>query len=247
MEMVQEIEYDEVVQCDHSYDKRCHTTYVTNYESQQEEECEENFRKNCFIDYEQFAFNETVEICRTHLKKNCYEKGPEICRTEYESECWTTHEVHNVTDDVVSCETVTEKICEPVTSGYTTEIKCSEWPREVCTITPTFVPKYTPVTGCDKIPVTICAPAGCKVEPGEPHCYNKTQTVVQDKPKEECSLEPQRTCKHVTKLVPKLEPTEECVDVPKEVCSRSRTNPRPVKKPVIKKWCYTPTEESGLA
>merc|ERR1711936_1437948 len=33
-------------------DTRCHTTYVTNYESQQEEECEENFRKNCFIDYE---------------------------------------------------------------------------------------------------------------------------------------------------------------------------------------------------
>ena len=25
------IEHDEVVQCDHSYDKRCHTTYVTNY------------------------------------------------------------------------------------------------------------------------------------------------------------------------------------------------------------------------
>merc|ERR1711872_912261 len=45
VEMVEETEYDEVVQCDHSYDRRCHTTYVTNYESQQEEECEENFRK----------------------------------------------------------------------------------------------------------------------------------------------------------------------------------------------------------
>merc|ERR1711970_1393836 len=48
VEMVEETEYDDVVQCDHSYDKRCHTTYVTNYESQQEEECEENFRKSCF-------------------------------------------------------------------------------------------------------------------------------------------------------------------------------------------------------
>merc|ERR1711931_16433 len=47
VEMVEETEYDDVVQCDHSYDKRCHTTYVTNYESQQEEDCEENFRKNC--------------------------------------------------------------------------------------------------------------------------------------------------------------------------------------------------------
>merc|ERR1719260_639666 len=34
VEMVEETEYDDVVQCDHSYDKRCHTTYVTNYESQ---------------------------------------------------------------------------------------------------------------------------------------------------------------------------------------------------------------------
>merc|ERR1711936_560244 len=76
--------------------------------------------------------------------------------------------------------------------------------------------------------------------------YDKTQTVVQDAPKEQCTLEPQRTCKHVTKLVPKLEPTEECVDVPKEVCTRSRTNPRKVKKPVVKKWCYEVTPESGL-
>merc|ERR1711892_709199 len=55
VEMVEETEYDDVEQCDHSYDKRCHTTYVTNYESQQEEECEENYRKNCFIEYEQIA------------------------------------------------------------------------------------------------------------------------------------------------------------------------------------------------
>merc|ERR1712107_65249 len=85
------------------------------------------------------------------------------------------------------------------------------------------------------------------LQAGPEECYDKTQTVVQDAPKEQCTLEPQRTCKHVTKLVPKLEPTDECVDVPKEVCTRSRTNPRKVKKPVVKKWCYVPTEESGLA
>merc|ERR1712080_396179 len=38
VEMIEEIEYDDVVQCDHSYDRRCHTTYVTQYESQQEED-----------------------------------------------------------------------------------------------------------------------------------------------------------------------------------------------------------------
>merc|ERR1712156_138955 len=123
VEMIEEIEYDDVVQCDHSYDRRCHTTYVTQYESQQEEECEENFRKSCFIEYEQIAFNETAEICRTPLVKDCDVQGPEICRTEYESECWTKQEVHEV-----------EEKCEDETSGYTTNTKCSKWPREVCSV-----------------------------------------------------------------------------------------------------------------
>jgi len=247
VEMVEETEYDDVVQCDHSYDKRCHTTYTTNYESQQEEECEENYRKNCFIEYETIAFNETVQVCRTPLVKDCDVQGPEVCRTEYESECWTKQEVHDVTDDVVDCETVVEEKCEDETSGYTTNTKCSKWPKEVCKVSKKQVKKYTPITGCTKEPRELCAPAGCGFKEGAEECYDKTQTVVQDAPKEQCSLEPQRTCKHVTKLVPKLEPTEECVDVPKEVCTRSRTNPRKVKKPVVKKWCYVPTEESGLA
>jgi len=245
--MVEETEYDDVVQCDHSYDKRCHTTYVTNYESQQEEECEENFRKSCFIEYEQIAFNETVAVCRTPLVKDCDVQGPEICRTEYESECWTKQEVHDVEDDVVECETIQDEKCEDETSGYTTFTKCSKWPREVCNVQKKAVKKYTPITGCTKEPRELCAPAGCGFKEGAEECYEKTQTVVQDAPKEECSLEPQRTCAHVTKLVPKLEPTEECVDVPKEVCTRSKSNPRKVKKPVVKKWCYVPSEESGLA
>jgi len=247
VEMVEETEYDDVVQCDHSYDRRCHTTYVTNYESQQEEECEENFRKNCFINYEKIAFNETVQVCRTPLVKDCDVQGPEICRTEYESECWTKQEEHDVEDDVVECETVQDEKCADETSGYTTFTKCSKWPREVCSVQKKNVKKYTPITGCTKEPRELCAPAGCGFKEGAEVCYDKTQTVVQDAPKEECSLEPQRTCAHVTKLVPKLEPTEECVDVPKEVCTRSKSNPRKVKKPVVKKWCYVPTEESGLA
>ena len=56
--IVEQTEYDEVVTCDHSYDQRCHTSYITNYESQQEEECEENFRKTCFIEYEKVKKNQ---------------------------------------------------------------------------------------------------------------------------------------------------------------------------------------------
>ena len=55
--------------------------------------------------------------------------GPEICRTEYESECTTSQEVHDVEDDVVECRTEVEEKCEDETSGYTTNTKCSKWPK----------------------------------------------------------------------------------------------------------------------
>ena len=84
------------------------------------------------------------------------------------------------------------------------------------------------------------------VSPLYQECYETTKTIASEKPEEECSLEPSQACKHVTRLVPELRPTESCVDVPKEVCVRSQANPRKVAKPVVKKWCYTPTAESGL-
>jgi len=247
VEMVEETEYDEVMQCDHSYDRRCHNTYVTDYEPQQEEECEENYRKNCFITYEAIAFKEPVEICRTPLIKDCDVTGPEICRTEYESECWTKQEEHEVEDDVVECTTEKESKCEDETIGYTTQTKCSEWPREVCTVQTKTNKKYTPVTGCTKEPRELCAPAGCGFREGPQVCHSEEKTIIAEKPVEECTLEPQRSCSSVTKLVPKLSPTQECVDVPKEVCTRSKSNPRKVRKPIVKKWCYVPSEESGLA
>merc|ERR1711963_887496 len=151
------------------------------------------------------AFNETVEVCREQLEKDCDIQGPEICRTEYESECWTTQEEHEV-----------EEKCEPLTSGYTTSSKCSKWTKEVCSVSKKPVTKYTPITGCTKEPIELCAPAGCGFKPGQKKCYDKTQTVVQDAPKENCNLEPQRTCKHVTKLVPKLTPTESVLMSPRK-------------------------------
>ena len=69
IETVEEIEYDEVEQRDHSYDLKCHTTYVTEYESQQEEECKDNFKKSCEITYSPSALNVTVEVCMQPLVK----------------------------------------------------------------------------------------------------------------------------------------------------------------------------------
>ena len=204
----------------------------------QEEECEENYVKKCFIEYSKHAVNVTVNICRTPLVKDCDSDGEEICRTEYESECVTRQEEHDVQDDVVECRTEVEEKCEDETSGYTTNTKCSKWPREVCDVSKKNVKKFTPITQCDKVPVTLCGPAGCGFKPGVEECHDQVQTVVGDNPEETCTLDPQTTCKHVTKLVPALKEVEKCFDVPKEICVRQEVNPRKVKVPVVKKWCY---------
>ena len=64
-------------------------------------------------------------------------------------------------DDIVSCETVVEEKCEDETSGYTTNTKCSKWPREVCSVRRAVVRKVSPLTQCRKEPRQFCAPAGC--------------------------------------------------------------------------------------
>ena len=56
-------------ECNHSYDKKCHTSYSTEYETQQEEECDDNYKKDCDITYSPHAENVTVRVCMTPLVK----------------------------------------------------------------------------------------------------------------------------------------------------------------------------------
>jgi len=243
--MITEMEYDTEINCKHSYSEKCHTTYTTDYEPNQEEECVEFFKKNCFISYKNVAFREKVEFCRTPLI--CDGEGPEECRTVYEFQCETRYEEHDVEEDAVNCKTIQEEKCEDVTDGYTTEEKCTSWPKQVCSTEKAKAKKYSPETRCKTVPQELCGPASCILKPGPKECIPRIQTVVSERPEETCNLEPQKECKHVTKLVPHLQPREECVDIPKEVCARNRINPRKITRPVVKKWCYVPTAESGLA
>jgi len=246
--MVEETVWEDHETCDHSYDERCHTTYTTTYSTVQEEECDEVFRKICYIEMVDIATNVTTNVCKKPLVKDCGDDVPkeEICRTEYQSECWSKQIPHEVEDDIVSCETVEEEKCEDITEGYQTTQQCQKWPRQKCTKETKTVTKYTTMTGCNKEPTELCAPRNCGWREGPEECHDITKTVVSEKPQEECTIEPQRQCKHVTKLVPQLQEVKECTNVPKEICTRSRQNPKKVKKPVIKNWCYTPSEESGL-
>ena len=107
VELEEETIYDETVECHHSYDKRCSTSYVTTYSAQQEEECEENYKKNCFIEYGVNAYEADVEICVEPLVKDCDVEGPVVCNTEYQSECQTVFHQHDVEDDVVEPENKT--------------------------------------------------------------------------------------------------------------------------------------------
>jgi len=246
--MVEETVWEDHETCDHSYDKRCHKSYTTTYSAVQEEECDEVFRKICYIEMVDIATNVTTNVCRRPLVKDCNPSDDRetICRTEYQSECWSKQIPHEVEDDVVSCKTVDEVKCEEETVGYQTKNNCKSWPKQECSLSKKTVTKYTTMTGCHKEPTELCAPAGCGYKEGPEECHDVTKTVISEKPEEECIIEPQKQCKHVTKLVPQLQEVEECVDVPKEICTRSRTNPKKVKKPVIKNWCYEPSEEAGL-
>ena len=99
--MVEETVFDEIVTCDHSYDKKCLTSYITQYEPFQVEECGEQFKKSCFIKTEKKSVTEVVEVCRTPMVKDCDTEGEEVCHTVYESECWTRHHHHEVRQGVV--------------------------------------------------------------------------------------------------------------------------------------------------
>merc|ERR1740123_2854482 len=58
---------------------------------------------------------------------------------------------------------------------------------------------------------------------------------------EMCDLNPQKTCRLQTKLVPQLAPKHECTIVPKETCLLKFSQPRQVPKPLQTRWCLDPT------
>ena len=58
-----------------------------------------------------------------------------------------------------------------------------------------------------------------------------------------CDLNPQKTCRFQTKLVPKLKPTHECTVIPQEICQLKFDSAREEVKPFMSKWCIDPNEE----
>ena len=101
-------------------------------------------------------------------------------------------------------------------------------------------------TSCEKLPVEICG-AGCVVEEGPEECHEKQIDSLVDVPEEMCDLNPQKTCRLVTKLVPSLDPKRECTTVPKETCSLRFSQPSLQSKPLRTEWCLDEEGETQAA
>jgi len=241
--MREETVYDEVMTCHHSYDERCHDSYITTYEPHQEEECDEKFRKVCTIWYEEKAISELVEECTTPVVSECEEsERKEDCRTVYDTICDTRQVGYEVEEDFPNCTTVNMEKCEDVTIGLKTERRCEVWPTQRCSVDTKKVQHSSPNTQCRKEPRTLCSPGDCPHKTGPVQCLEKMKTVMVETPQEQCDLEPQKICTTATKMIPQLKRSKECVDVPKEVCAMSRVNPTLKTVPFIQNWCFKPEE-----
>ena len=126
--MEERMEYEEVMECNHSYDRRCFTSLATTFtptqvlmkiqlkeilrSTLQEEECRENYLKECFITNTAAAENITVSVCRKPLVKDCdLESDDQTCSTQYEAECVTSQHVHLVGMDKVNRKHINRYNC----------------------------------------------------------------------------------------------------------------------------------------
>merc|ERR1712029_142598 len=161
----------------------------------------------------------------------------EVCEENFEKQCSITFKQKAVNETVQKCYRPIEKQC----NGQGPE-ECRTVYESSCTTK--YVEKqpgkFVGDTSCEKLPIEICG-AGCTYEEGAEECHEKVITSLVDVPEEICDLNPQKTCRFITKLVPKLEPKHECTIVPQEICNLKFSQPRQVPKPLQTRWCLDPT------
>ena len=181
--------------------------------------------------------HKSVEKCHYTYVTQFKPSQEEVCEENFEKSCQITFKQQAYNETVRKCYRPTSKVCN------------GEGPEECRTVyesscTTKYVEKqpgkFVGDTGCEKLPVEICG-AGCTFEEGEEECHDKVLTSVVDVPEEVCDLNPQKTCRFVTKLVPRLKPTHQCTIVPQEVCQLKFSSPQQIKKPLLTKWCLDET------
>ena len=178
-----------------------------------------------------------VEKCHYTYVTQFTPAQEEVCDENFEKSCQITFKQQAMNETVKKCYKPLEKVC----NGQGEE-ECRTVYESSCTTR--YVEKqpgkFVGDTACEKLPIEICG-AGCVTEEGPEECHDKVITSLIDVPEEICDLNPQKTCRFQTKLVPKLKPAHECTVIPKETCNLKFSSPKQVDKPLKTKWCLDPT------
>lgn len=165
----------------------------------------------------------------------------ETCEENFEKICQITFKQEAIRETVKKCYRPLEKVC----NGQGQE-ECSTVYESSCSTK--YVEKspgkFVGDTRCEKLPIEICG-RGCITEEGAEECHNKEIDTLVDVPEESCDLNPQKTCRLVTKLVPSLKPKKECTTIPQETCNLKFTQPERKQKPLRTEWCLD--EEESVA
>jgi len=181
--------------------------------------------------------HKNVEKCHYTYVTQFSPSQEEVCEENFEKTCQITFKQQAFNETVKKCYKPLEKVCD----GSGPE-ECRTVYESSCTTK--YVEKqpgkFVGDTNCEKLPVKICG-AGCTTVEGTEECHDKTITSLVDIPEEVCDLNPQKTCRFQTKLVPKLKPAHECTTIPQETCNLKFSNPKPVDKPLKTKWCLDDT------
>jgi len=247
---VPETVWEDKIVCEHKFSEKCHTTFMTDYRPTQEQRCHTSYNKKCRISYKPSVSEERISVCRDSLEKQCGADtvGETVCRVIYQTQCNTRYNEMTMEEDRPVCEVVTQTKCDDQTprpdpgamnmipNFVTKKPACVEWP----------VKKVKPETWCEKMSQNVCAPSNCVITTGEKVCQDETRSVLVSSPSEECDLEPVEECGMETVLVPRLVERPKCIKVPREVCVTQRINPKKLFRPVIKEWCYKPSQYSSI-
>ena len=201
-------------------------------------ECVASVKKDPILE----CTHKNVEQCHYTYVTTFTPSQEEVCEENFEKTCSITFNQQAFNETVRKCYTPVEKVC----NGQGEE-ECTTVYESSCTTK--YVEKrpgkFVGDTKCEKLPTELCG-AGCSFEEGPEECHDKTVVSVVEQPEEVCDLNPQKTCRYATKLVPKLMPKHECTIVPKETCLLKFTTPQQIKTPLLTKWCLDPAEpEAG--
>lgn len=256
---VPETVWEDKIVCEHKFSEKCHTTFMTDYRPTQERRCHTSYNKKCRISYKPSVSEERISVCRDSLEKQCGEDtvGETVCKVIYQTQCNTRYNEMTMEEDRPVCEVVTQTKCDPAPSPEpgamnmipdfaTQKPECVEWPVKKCKLEKKTVKKVKPETWCEKMSQNVCAPSNCVITTGEKICHDETRSVLVSTPSEECDLEPVEECAMETVLVPRLVEKPKCIKVPREVCVTQRINPKKLFRPVIKEWCYKPSQYNSI-